>query len=149
MSVWNPFYTKYVDMIEKVQHKYLRAMHYRCRGSYLPYAQLISKYELLPLNSRRKYLEAIILYKIVRSKFNCINLNNMICYAVPRTFHRRQVRAGTLFATNPCRTNSGKRSPVRRMVDSYNTNFENIDIFNCTMNKFKRLLVRSCIETDR
>lgn len=144
VSVWNPFYIKYIEMVEKVQHKFLRAMHYRCHGSYLPYAQLLSKYKLLPLSSRRKYLEAITLYKIVRNKFNCIDLNNMICYAVPRTFHRRQVRAGTLFATNFCRTNSGKRSPVRRMVETYNKNFENIDIFSCRLRKFKSLILSLC-----
>lgn len=145
VSVWNPFYKKYAEMVENVQYKFLRAMHYRCHKSYLTYSQLLSKYKLLSLSSRRNYLEAAVLYKIVRNKFNCTNLNSMICYAVPRTIHRRQVRAGTLFALNTCRTNSGLRSPVRRMVDTYNRTFVNIDIFNCTISKFKSLIHTSLL----
>lgn len=148
VSVWIPFYKKYAEMVENVQYKFLRAMHYRCHKAYLPYPNLLSKYKLLSLSSRRKYLEATVLYNIVRNRFNCTNLTNMICYAVPRTIHRRQVRAGTLFALNTCRTNSGLRSPVRRMVDTYNVTFVDIDIFNCSINKFKSLLHSSLLNTQ-
>lgn len=143
VSVWYPFYNKYVDMIENVQRRFLRGMHYRCYGYYLPYDQLLNKYKLLTLSSRRQYLEAMNLFKIVRNKLDCIDLNNLLCYLVPRTIHRRRVCAGKLFAVGHSRTNTGLRSPVRRMVANYNKNFVHIDIFTCTMGQFKSLICKS------
>lgn len=140
VPIWNPYYNKYVDMIENVQRRFLRAMHYRCHKLYLPYDQLLGKYKILTLSSRRKQLEAITLYNIVNNKFDCIELNNVLCYAVPRTIHRRQVRAGKLFAIGTCRTNTGLRSPIRRMAETYNVIFEHIDIFLCSMIRFRNLV---------
>lgn len=137
VPIWNPFYQKYIDEIEKVQRKFLRAMHYRCHKTYLPYSQLLDKYGQVNLESRRKYLEASVLYGIVHGDFDCINLTSKLCYVVPRTANIRSTRAGTLFAVDICRTNSGMRCPIRRMVESYNCNFINIDIFVCSKSKFK------------
>ncbi|KAJ8708433.1 hypothetical protein PYW07_010558 [Mythimna separata] len=142
VSVWSPYYKKYNDIIERVQYKFLRAMHYRCYGFYLPYKNLLSMYKLPTLENRRQYLEAMNLYNIVRNKFDCIDLSNMLSYAVPRTIHKRKVRAGKLFSVGPCKSNSGLRSPVRRMVDAYNETFEHIDIFACSPCKFKSLILK-------
>ncbi|KAJ8728440.1 hypothetical protein PYW08_016825 [Mythimna loreyi] len=149
VPIWNPFYKKYVDEIEKVQRKFLRTMQYRCYRTRLPYSQLLSKYKLITLESRRKLLEASVLYGIVHGNFDSIDLTSGLCYAVPRTVNKRSVRAGTLFAVNSCRTNSGLRCPLRRMVDTYNKAFIDIDIFVCSKSKFKhnvnQILSDNCI----
>lgn len=62
VSIWNPYE-------ENVQRRFLRAMHFRCHRKYLPYDQLLSRYKLLTLSSRRKQLEAMTLYNNVNSKF--------------------------------------------------------------------------------
>ncbi|KAJ8715913.1 hypothetical protein PYW08_013198 [Mythimna loreyi] len=129
-------------MIERVQYKFLRTVHYRCYGYYLSYQNLLTKYKLLTLENRRQYLEAMNLYNIVRNKFDCIDLSNLLCYVVPRTVHKRKARAGKLFTVGPCKSNSGLRSPVRRMVDAYNETFEHIDIFACSPYMFKSLILK-------
>ena len=148
VPIWSPYYKKYIDRIENVQRRFLRAMHFRCQRTYLQYSQLLSKYKLLTLSSRRKQLEVMILYNIVNGNFNCIDLNNVLCYAVPRTTHRRRVRAGKLFAVGTCRSNTGLRSPIRRMATTYNETFEHVDIFTCSMYRFRRLLYETLEHSD-
>lgn len=139
VPIWNPFYQKYIANIERVQRKYLRAMYYRCHRTktYLSYSQLLDKYKLISLENRRKYLEVNVLYDIVHSYFDAIDLTSKLCYSVPRMVHVRQVRARTLFVLNSCRTNSGLRCPIHRMLESYNSIFNDIDIFACSKNVFK------------
>lgn len=92
---------------------------------------------MLSLESRRKYLEAITLYKIVNNNFDCIDLISGLGYYVPRTVYKREVHAGKLFYLNTCRTNAGLRMPLRRMTESYNVHFVEIDIFANSTGKFK------------
>lgn len=40
VPLWNPFYNKYIEAIERVQRKFLRATNYRCQRRYLSYDQL-------------------------------------------------------------------------------------------------------------
>ena len=84
----------------------------------------------------------VVLYGIVRGDFDSIDLTNKLCYVVPRTVNIRSVRTGTLFALNSCRTNSGLRCPIRRMVESYNRNFIDVDIFVCSKSKFKYIVMK-------
>lgn len=98
VPIWNPYYSKYVDAIERVQRKYLQAMHYRCHRKYLTYPQLLIKYNMLSLESRRLYLEVTNLYKIVNNYFDCNSLVNSIYYIVPRSTHMRAVHEYFLFA---------------------------------------------------
>jgi hypothetical protein len=127
VPIWNPFYNKYVETLESVQKKFLRAMHYRCFCTRLPYTQLLQKYNLLKLADRRKQLEAMMLYDICHNRYDCIPIIDRVCYSVPVRTHSRKICR--LFATTRCRTNAGKRSPLFRLVDSYNKYFNTIDIF--------------------
>lgn len=148
VAIWNPFYKKYVSAIEKVQRRYLRTMNYRCFRNYISYSDLLNQYKLLSLESRRKYLEAVTLYNIVRNEFDCMDLVRKLCYVVPRTCVLRKARNRSLFALSACRTNSGLRSPVRRMVESYNKTFNEIDIFTCSLYTFKSQLVSLMSKED-
>lgn len=143
VSIWDPFYTKYKEQIEKIQRKFLRSLHFRCNRSRLCYADLLKFYKIPTLTSRRLFLQVVLLYKICNGGFDCVALTNQICYVVPRTVHRRECRSKKLFLTKACRTNAGKRSPMRRLVDIYNNHFDNIDIFAVTAPKFKRLVYSS------
>lgn len=148
VPVWNPYYKKYTTAIEKVQRKYLRAMNFKCFRSYSTYSKLLNKYNLLSLDSRRRYLEAVTLYNVVNNNFDCTDLVKKVCYAVPRSINQRGTRDKTLFALNACRTNSGLRVPIRRMFESYNKSFQSIDIFACSLYKFKKLLFASLLKDD-
>lgn len=148
VPVWNPYYKKYTEAIEKVQRKYLRTMNYKCFHNYLSYSDLLFKYKLISLESRRKYLEAVTLYNIVHNNIDCISLVRKLCYVVPRTSNLREARSRRLFALSSYNTNAGLRSPLRRLVESYNVNFDSIDIFACPLSKFKQNIYLSLFEND-
>lgn len=137
VPIWNPYYNRYKEEIENVQKKFLRTMHYRFNHFYLSYNLLLKKYSMLTLESRRTYLEVVTLYKIVNNGFDCIELVNNICYAVPRNVLRRDARSYHLFYLSSCRTNTGLRTPLRHMVENYNKSFNHIDIFLLSIGKFK------------
>ncbi|KAL0839920.1 hypothetical protein ABMA28_016536 [Loxostege sticticalis] len=151
VPTWNPYYKKYVEEVERVQNKFLRAMHFRCHKKYCPHDLLLTKYKIMSLENRRKFLEAMILYKIVNNKLDCIDLTSSLCYSVPRSAQVRSVRNSSLFSVKTCRTNSGLRAPIHRMMRSFNDNFnvKNIDIYSDSMNKFKKAITEKLSREER
>lgn len=139
VPIWNPFYDKYIQSIESVQKKYLRRVHYKCYRSRLSYSNLLNKFKLTKLKSRRIQLEAMMLYDLCHNKYDCIPIHNMISYKVPHRTHNRRLHQ--LFATHTRRTNAGKRSPMHRLVYSYNTHFSSIDIFATRVSLFKKQIL--------
>ncbi|CAH2084685.1 unnamed protein product [Euphydryas editha] len=115
-------------------------MHYRCFLCRLPYAQLLKEYKLITLEARRSQLEAMFIYDLCHNRYDCPNLVNQICYRVPTRTHCRN--PCQLFATSRCRTNAGKRSPLYRMVNSFNINFNAIDIAATRPSTFKNFVLQ-------
>ena len=67
---------------------------------------------------------------------------NRLCYIVPRTVLQREARVPRLFHTLKCRTNAGARAPLRRLLETYNTHFSDLDIFLLSQAKFKRMAIQ-------
>lgn len=139
-AIWDPLYEKYISQIETVQKKYLKAMNYRCKGDCLTYKELLNRYKMITLKSRRILLQAMLLHGLCHNKYDCPQLLNELCYIVPRSVHRRAVRVTRLFHTHTCRSNAGVRVPLRRIVDTYNSKFTDVDLFVLSELKFKRTL---------
>lgn len=137
-AIWDPYYEKYNVKIENVQKKFLKCMNYRCKGNSLSYKELLNKYKLLTLKDRRILLQTMLLHGLCHNKYDCPQLVNRLCYIVPRTVHRRAVRVHRLFDTRICRTNAGVRSPLRRIVCTYNEKFIDIDLFGLSEFEFRR-----------
>lgn len=135
--IWNPLYEKYISGLEMVQKKFLRSMNYKCYHSKTPYTQLLEKYNILSLQHRRMLLSVMMLHGLCNNRFDCTDLTNKLCYTVPRTVIRREVRASHLFYIESCKTNAGVRVPLRRIADIYNSHFTQLDIFNLANNQFK------------
>jgi hypothetical protein len=141
VAVWNPYYKKYSDIIEAVQKKFLNTMNYRCYRNRLPYQQLLHKYTLIELSSRRMLLETIVLYGLCNNQFDCIALNNKLSYKVPNHCIQREARPHQLFVTGRCRTNAGERAPLRRLVYNNNVHFNHIDIFGFSISSYKKQII--------
>lgn len=139
VPIWSPIFDVYKNKIEMVQKKFLRATHYRTAHSKLPYKQLLKRYKLQSLESRRSLLMTMMLHGLCNNKFDCPEITNNICYIVPRTVMRREARVPQLFHTARCRTHAGARAPLRRLVDTYNSHFITLDIFALPNFKFKRM----------
>lgn len=142
--IWNPFFKKYKDSIEMVQKRFLRSVQYKIFKNKIHYTDLLKKFNVLDLQSRRTYLDISLLFDICHHRYDCINLTNMLSYKIPfRTIHRSG-RHHRLFATTSCRTIAGERSPLVRMVIEYNSNFHEIDIITLSSGVF-RTQVRSTL----
>jgi hypothetical protein len=138
VSIWNPFYEKYNYSIEMVQKKFLRRIGHKFYRKRLSYIILLKKCNLLDLKSRRLLLDARLLYDLCNNKYDCINLANRISYLVPTRAHRRSSRTNSLFAVTRSRTNAGIRSPLNRMLDTYNKKFSSVDIFSSGSMSYSR-----------
>ncbi|KAJ8716725.1 hypothetical protein PYW07_003352 [Mythimna separata] len=145
--IWDPYYTKYEAAVERVQRKFLSIMQYKCRNKRLPYKDALNRFKLLSLHSRRLLLQGMMLHGLVNNRFDCSELISKLCYIVPRTVTRREARSYPLFATTPCRTNAGKRAPLQRVVRVYNDNFNDVDVFALTKNKFKKEIIKRLAES--
>lgn len=138
LQIWNPIYNKYVDQIENVQRRYLRSLHYKFSHSYLSYSELLDKYKLMSLASRRKLLSTMSLYNICNSNINCPQLLSNIDFLVPNRVSLRNTRTPRLFKLKKCRTTAGKRAPLYQMTQTYNAEFYNTDIFGLTIGAYKK-----------
>lgn len=147
--VWNPLYDKYSDQLESVQRKCLRYVNYIIFRKRSSYHTLLEKFSLSTLKLRRLYLDQSFLYKICRNQIDCTNLINQIYIRIPSRSQRiRNTYAHSLFALKPCRTNAGKRAPLRRIMKSYNDNFSDIDLFVLSLAKFKRCIQEKNIQSS-
>ena len=139
--VWSPFYQKYISDVEKVQKKILKCVQFKCYRSRMSYAQLLDRHNLLDLKSRRLQLQATLLYDVCHYIYDCASIVNNIAYHVPVRSYTRACRSSKLFHTTRCRTNTGKRSPLYRMADTYNRYFSNIDIFALTPGAYRKAVI--------
>lgn len=141
VSIWNPLYEKYNYMLERIQKKFLRYIHYKCHRKRLSYKTLLVKYKLINLKSRRAQLETMLLFDIVNNKYDSIEITSRLNYNIPTRPLMRSSRQYHLFATKSCRTNAGVRAPINRMVKTYNTKFNDIDIFALKKCAFRKSLI--------
>lgn len=143
VTVWNPHFNIYVNKIEMVQKKFLRRLQYKFFHNRLTYSQLLNKYKLIDLKSRRTQLEIMFLYDLVHNRYDCSSLTNILCYRVPRRTQYRSSRKLELFAINSSRTIAGTRSPLNRIVKKYNVEFNNIDMFATRPLAFKKMITET------
>lgn len=145
-TVWNPYYAVYINRLEGIQKKMIRALHYRLSLPSKPYMGLLKQYKLLTLVDRRVFLDQTCLYSICNGAYNCPELTSRISFRIPPI---RATRSQALFALPLTRTNAGKRAPIARMCDTHNAICLSVDIFSNSRLQFRRgiieLLSSNCI----
>lgn len=133
--IWNPFYNRYIGMLEKIQKRFLRIINYKLKIpiDQLDYKQLSLLLNLDSLECRRFLFDVNVLYKILNNNIDCPSVLERIHLRVPQ----RDTRNLDLFFIPYHRTNHGLTSPISRM--SGRMNHLNLDVFNLSLNQFKRL----------
>lgn len=143
-AVWNPTYKIHINRLEKLQKRFLYHLCFannRCH-ELTSYDARASFYRVTPLEKRRAVADLIFLYKIVNGHIDCSDLLNRLQFSVPRLSSRLHNRR--TFVLPACRTNHGQNSPIYRLCSAYNNIDNKIDIFNASINSFKK----SCLEQD-
>lgn len=140
VSVWSPYYKCYIKDIERVQKNFLRCMYFKCHSNVISYDILLYKYKLLDLCLRRQKLDAMLLYDLCHNRYDCPELVGRLSYKVPARTNSR-IPAKT-FALASCRTKAGHRSPLQRIMKSYNDNLNDVDIFYENVGSFRNSVMK-------
>jgi hypothetical protein len=144
-SIWSPYYRRYIEIIEKVQKRFLRGLYLREKGkypimeNYVPTYRLLELYNMQSLEVRRSINDLVYLYDVVNS-VNDSHLIELIDFYVPKV-HCRNNR---LFIRKGSNTRYGENSPVKRMCDTYNKFARELDIFGPRCKYLKS--VNACFE---
>lgn len=118
--VWGPVHESHEQSIERVQKKFLRYLFYKCFNVYtylIPYSDLLEMFELDSLTLRRKVIELVYLWGLVRGRVDDAAAVGALCYRVPNFNSRSKI----LFSLPQTRTSARAAFPLLRMMRSYNS----------------------------
>lgn len=137
--IWNPYYNKYIAVIEKIQKRFLRYSKYIISGTFCNdnYTHLLQEFDFMRLETRRKVGEVLYLYKIINNRIDDAAILGLIELQVPHI----STRFYLTFGYKCPRTNYKKFSPLLSMLRNYNSVQNVCDIFSDKYNKFKFQLV--------
>ena len=134
VAIWKPHYATHSDLIERIQKRYVKTLQFRFNTPKLNYTDAISKLKYSTLHSRRMELDAVVLYNVCHSRYDCADIIGLLQFRVPG----RATRSSALFHLLTARTNAGVRAPMYRLCDNYNKVFHSIDIFASSSSQYKR-----------
>lgn len=134
-SVWNPYYTKYIDMIERVQKKFTRMLYFRFNWEKPNYKTRLKQLHMVSLETRRLQSDEILLHKIIHGYVNT-SINSLIRFNLPH----RVTRNPPTFYLPTTSTNYAANAPIHRMLDNHNKIFSSIDIRNPNRLTFKNAI---------
>jgi hypothetical protein len=129
-TIWSPYFKRYVEIIEKVQKRFLRTLYPRENGkypimdNYVPTSRLLELYNMQSLEVRRSINDLLCLYDVVNS-VNDSQLIELIDFYVPKVYCRNS----RLFMRKGCNTKYGENSPPKRMCETYTKFTRELDIF--------------------
>jgi hypothetical protein len=128
-TIWNPFYNKYVDMIERIQNKFLKHLNYKLQkeNSSIPL-------DTPSLSLRRIERDQVFLFKILNNIIDSPYLLSQIMLRCPRLSSRGR----PLFGLPLVSTNYAMNVFTSRSCRVYNQNFLELDIFNSALKCFRK-----------
>ncbi|KAG7307743.1 hypothetical protein JYU34_006318 [Plutella xylostella] len=135
--VWNPSYKIHVNRLERVQKRFLYHLAYtenKCR-SLESYSDRRKHYKLQSLEARRRCNDIIFLTKTVQGKVDSPEILGKIKLNIPRSGSRLQNRKTFYLPT--CTTLHAQHSPLYRLLATYNSVQDSIDIFGSTVSSIK------------
>lgn len=132
--VWSPQYSVHKRRIERINNKFLKYLDYRTGYHFQNYDDTAKRHNVTSLETRRLYHDALFLFKIINGIIDCSDLLSKITFRIPRI----SSRSTETFYISFCKSNYASNSFVRRSCSSYNDNLQHVDIFNCSLNLFKK-----------
>ena len=139
--IWNPKHKLYVNLIERVQHKFLR-MAMRATGTPMQfydhdYGPALCKTRLITLSNRRVCADLLFLYRIIHGQINCHELVASIHFHAPE----RSLRLRPLFKSKVPDYHHYTADPINRAMEEVNQRFAGIDIFTISLDSFRNVLL--------
>lgn len=137
--IWSPYYKVYIDLIEKVQKKFLRYLYFKKYGiypSYEPSLTLRKEFGFMELEKRRTLLLSLFIHKLILNLIDSPTFLQKLSFYVPQYTHRRV----PLFLPNIAKTNYILNSPLHRISTTMNI-LSDIDIFSTSCTKLKMKII--------
>ena len=127
--VWSPIYACHIHFVENIQRRFLKYLVYMEDGIYpvrgVDQMQLLSRFNELPLSTRRQIQSIKFLYKLLHNAIDCPFLLNEVSFRVPRIGSRHRAD----FSLDLARSNIVQQSPIYLMCSSFNTISNICDIY--------------------
>ena len=134
--IWSPHYEIHINMIEKVQKKFVRYLFFKKFNFYtylVPYIQSLDIFDICKLSVRRKVASLIYLYKLLKGVIDDSSILSKISFYEP-AFNSR---SSALFKVPRYRTVHRASSPLYRMMTLFNSVSSELDIFNINSTAFR------------
>ena len=140
-SVWSPAQEYLSLKIERVQKRAVKWLSFKTRTPYrdVPYETLCNRFNLTPLNVRRKQTDLRNMNKIIIGKINCPDLLGEVCWHTPIrrlrftvTFnspHRINLRGNSFFPRT--------HRLLNKLPDDFNIYESNVNTFKHTVKKLE------------
>lgn len=143
--IWTPYTGKNDDLIEGVQHRFLRILA-RKQGRPMLYTDHdyypIRNVNKLPtLKQRRIFNDLVLLYKILNGQIDCADLSGLFEFKEPQ----RNLRSRDIFITHRHRSNFYKYSLVPRLSTLGNEYGDSLNLLVCDSLTLYQRLVRKII----
>lgn len=132
-QIWSPYQKTYVNLIERIQRKFTRFLSYKTNSGPSDYGSRLNQFNLLSLKSRRTCIDLLTLHKVLNNGMDSDFLQYINFRVSP--FNSRLDR---LFDPLNSKTDMGRYiNPANRLMKTYSTDFNHIEIINTTHSPFK------------
>lgn len=119
-NIWYPFYNIQINMVERLQRKFLKYLTFRCDGQYpaqgIEYGDLLERHNFAALKDRRKTLSAAFMGNILVGNIDAPDLLSRIDILVPRP----ESRSSELLRIPTPRTNVLWKAPLVHSARNFN-----------------------------
>ncbi|KAL0853132.1 hypothetical protein ABMA27_012896 [Loxostege sticticalis] len=138
--IWSPFYRNHADNLERIQKRCLRYLSRKHNyGRALNnYGERLIKFDVMPLETRRKRYDLLYLHKILHFTVDAPGLLSAINVNI-----RHRSRNPNTFDIQVYRNNTSYYNPLVRMCRTYNElsrGGKDIDIFNSNFSQYKKAI---------
>lgn len=138
-EIWNPYYNEQIQILERMQNKFLRCIYYKKHNVFCPFDyptnSLRNMFEIKSLKVRRDVKSLIFLYNLLNNKIDSPYLLSKINIYI-NTIARRSTFS---FHISRSRTVSHYNSPLNRAQRIFNSCSQRLDIFWFSPYKFRRM----------
>lgn len=135
--VWQPTFNTHADRIERVQHKFVKALDFRTGRTYVDYDTSVKHHNIPLLSHRRDLFDVTFLYKLINNLIDAPKLLQNITFRIPR-LRERSCRKKYLFSYPPAKTCYGSNTFTRRSCRIYDDKLHEVDIFSLNLRTFKK-----------
>lgn len=141
-AVWSPIYVKHINIVERVQKKFTRMYFYKFNLEKTEYEHRLKTINITSLKTRRLKNDEMILHKIIHG-----HMDTVLSQSINYNIHGRILRRNRpLFYTPTYSSNIVQNEPLHRMQDNHDKFFSNCDIFNESINAFKKSVMETIVE---